>query len=489
MNETRKIGLEDAFKLAVRHRRAGRPAQAERIYREILRLQPNNAAVHNNLGKAFQDQGMPGEAITCYRRAMAIKPDYVKAHHNLGNVLQHVGRLDEAVTLFQRAIDIDPEQPEPYNILGNILTKLGKQQQAVLCYQSALTINPEYVEAQINLAVAYGRLGELDEAIASYQRALEISPSDPQAHWNYAQALLLKGQFEKGWLEYEWRWKCEDFPSLKRNFAQPLWDGSNLNGRTILLHCEQGMGDSIQFIRYVPIVARLGGRVVVECPPQLKGLFQSVSGIDRLVGHHGELPTFDVQAPLLSLPHIFHTTAATIPGDVPYLAAPPEAGPGLPDCPEGTRLKVGISWAGSRTNADDRNRSCRLRQFEPLWSIPGVAFFSLQYDEAAAELAGSAGAVRDLSGRLGDFAVTATIVERLDLVISVDTAVVHLAGALGKPVWVVLSFAPDWRWMLDREDTPWYPTMRLFRQPALGDWASVFARVAGELGREAAGRG
>ncbi len=489
MSETRKIGLEDAFTLATRHQQAGRPEVAERIYRKILDVQPDNAAANTKLGRLFQDQGKPDEAIACYRRFIEIKPDHAKAHFNLGTVLYDTGKLDEAIACYRRAIEIKPDYTKAHHNLGKALQDEGKLDEAIVCYKRALEIDPDLAKTHNNLGHALGNQRKTDDAVACFRRAMEINPDYASAHFNYSLALLTLGEFTEGWVEHEWRWKREDPKYRGRGFAQPLWDGSRLDRRTILVHAEQGLGDAIQFIRYVPLVERRGGRVVVECKPQLVDLFSTMSAIDEVIARGDPLPAFDVYAPLMSLPHIFQTTAATIPGDVPYLAAPPEAGPGLPDCPEGTRLRVGISWAGSRINADDRTRSCRLSQFEPLWSIPGVAFFSLQYDEAAAELADSAGAVRDLGGRLGDFAVTAAIIERLDLVISVDTAVVHLAGALGKPVWVLIPFAADWRWMLDREDTPWYPTMRLFRQPALGDWASVFARVAGELGREAAGRG
>ena len=344
------------------------------------------------------------------------------------------------------------------------------------CYQRALSINPEYAKAHSNLGVAYSDLGDLDKSIASYRRALEISPGFPEAHWNYAQVLLLKGRFEQGWIEYEWRWKWKDFPSLKRNFAQPLWDGSNLNGRTILLHCEQGLGDSIQFIRYAPMVARLGGRVVVECPPQLKRLFQGVSGIDRLAGHHGELPTFDVQAPLLSLPHIFKTDLETIPNTVPYLSPPSEP---LINLERGDGVRVGMVWAGKPTHIGDIKRSVDLGHFTTIANMEGCIFYSLQVGERRQDIGQHDlnESLIDLGEDLADFAVTASAIEQLDLVISIDTAVAHLAGALGKPVWTLLPHMPDWRWMLDREDTPWYPTMRLFRQKKAGDWEGVFRDV------------
>ena len=521
MNETRKIGLQDAFKLATRHHQAGRLAKAEGVYREILRVRPDNAAAHNNLGKVLQDQGRTDQAIACFKRVLKVKPDlagahnnlgnalcekgkpkeaavcyrraikidanYAHAHHNLGNVLKGQGKSDAAVACYKRALAIDPDLAEAHHSMGNVCQDEGRWADAVKYYGQALSLKPDAPETHSSLGNALHRLGRLDEAMVHLERALSIKPDYPTGHFNKALADLLTGNYAEGWPGYEWRWRMKRYGKGKRNFRQPLWDGSPLEGRTIFLHDEQGFGDAIHFVRYASLVERRGGRVVVECRRQLVRFFSTMGAIGEVIARGDPLPAFDVYAPLMSLPHIFRTTAATIPGDVPYLAAPPEAGPGLPDCPEGTRLRVGIAWAGSRTNTNDRNRSCRLRQFEPLLSIPGVAFFSLQKDEAAAELAGTS--VRDLSGGLGDFADTAAIVGQLDLVVSVDTAVVHVAGALAKPVWVLVPFSPDWRWMRDRDDSPWYPTLRLFRQPALGDWASVFATVAGELGREAAGRG
>ncbi len=519
MGEKRKISLEDAFKLAAEHHRAGRPARAERLYKEILGVRPDNAAAHNNLGKALQDQGRPDEAIACFRRALRIDPNLAGTYNNLGNALHDKGRPKEAALCYRQAIKTDPDNAHAYHNLGNVFKGQGKHEQAAACYRRALERNPDLAEAHHGLGNVcqdegrwadavehYGRalslnpdgaeshsslgnalynLGRLDEAMGHLERAVSIKPDYTTGHFNKSLADLLTGNYAEGWRGYEWRWRMKQYGKGKRDFRRPLWDGSPLEGRTIFLHDEQGFGDAIQFVRYAPMVKERGGRVVVECQPQLARLFSAMGAIGEVIPRGDPLPAFDVYAPLMSLPGIFGTTLATIPGHVPYLAPPAEAGPDLPDCPDGTRLTAGIAWAGSRTNTNDRNRSCRLRQFEPVLSVPGVAFFSLQKDEAA-ELADSAGTVRDLSGGLGDFADTAAVVDRLDLVISVDTAVVHVAGALGRPVWLLVPFAPDWRWMRDRDDSPWYPTLRLFRQPALGDWPSVFARVAGELVREAA---
>ena len=518
MGDKRTISLQDAFKLAGAHHRAGRPALAERLYKQILGVQPDNAAVHNNLGQALQELGKPDQAIACFRRALKIDPTLAEPHCNLGNALYDAGKIDQAVAWFRRGLKIDPNLAGAHCNLGAALRRQGKLDEAALCYRRTLEIDPGFAKAHHNLgnvsqdegrweeAVAhYGRalsldpdraeshsslgnalyfLGRLDEAMEHLERAVAIKPDYAAGHFNKSLADLLSGNYAEGWRGYEWRWRMKQHAGGKRDFDRPRWDGSPLEGRTILLHDEQGLGDAIHFVRYAPMVKERGGRVVVECRPQLVRLFSTMDAIDDLIPMGDPLPAFDVYAPLMSLPGIFGTTLATIPGHVPYLAPPAEAGPALPEGPDGTRLTVGIAWAGSRTNTNDRNRSCRLRDFDPVLSVPGVAFFSLQKDEAAAELEGTA--VHDLSGRLGDFADTAAVVDKLDLVLSVDTAVIHVAGALGRPVWVLVPFAPDWRWARHGDTSPWYPTVRLFRQPAPGDWASVFATVAEELGRRAA---
>lgn len=328
-------------------------------------------------------------------------------------------------------------------------------------------------------------MGQIDEAIAAYRRALALNRGLAEAHNSLGLALLLQGEFLPGWDEYEWRWKMKDFPSPQRNLDQVQWTGQPLEGRTLLLHAEQGIGDTLQFIRYLPLIRRLGASIIVECPSELQRLIRPIASGHR-VGVTGQpLPPFELHCPLMSLPRVFGTMLDSIPREIPYLRADADdiqtwkdrLGEDLPS------LKVGLAWAGSPNHAEDRYRSIALDRLGPLGQVPGIRFVSLQKGHAATQTNKLPHGMQliDISEEINDFADTAALIANLDLVIAVDTAVAHLAGAMGAPVWVLLPFAPDWRWMLDREDSPWYPTMRLFRQPLRGDWDSVIARVVRAL--------
>jgi hypothetical protein len=418
-----------------------------------VRLKPGYAEAHNSLGIALAALGDPGAAAASYRRAVEIRPDYAEAQSNLGNVLKDQGKLEEAVASYRRALEL----------------------------------KPNFADAHSNLGVALIKQGRLEEALASLEQALRVNPDHPLAHLNRGVVWLLQGDYERGLPEHEWR--CKQRGIRPRPFPQPLWDGSPLEGRTILLHAEQGLGDTIQFIRYAALVKRRGGTVVAACQGALLPVLAGCPGIDALVGQDGPMPPFDVQAPLLSLPRILGTTPRTIPAEVPYLRARADL---VERWQEELRspgsFLVGITWQGNPDHREDHLRSFSLSRFEPLARIPGVRLISLQKGPAAGQVAELAGRleVADLGDRLGDFADTAAVMRNLDLVITADSSPAHLAGALGVPVWVALPFAPDWRWMLGREDSPWYPSMRLFRQAAPGDWDGVFARMAEALERRLA---
>ncbi len=465
----------------------GKLDEAAACYRRALELKPDYAAVHYNLGLALKDQGKLDEAAACYRRAVELKPDYAEAHNNLGNALKDQGKLDEAVACCRRALELKPDFAEAHSNLGNAFEEQGNLDEAVACYRRALELKPDYAAVHNNLGNAFMGQGKLDEAIACCHRALELEPDFADAHATLSLLSLLTGDFQRGWAEYQWRRKTKRY--LRRDFSQPLWDGQPLQGRTILLHAEQGFGDTIQFIRYASLVKQAGASVLVECQKPLVRLLAGCRGVDALIGQGDDLPPFDVQAPLLSLPGIFHTSLGTIPADVPYLFA--ESGlvkHWQQELGGVAGFKVGIAWQGNPTFPDDRGRSIPAGCFVPLASLPGTRFFSLQKGAGVEQLQDVAGQfpITELGSRLQDFTDTAAVMMNLDLVVTSDTAIAHLAGALGVPVWVALRFIPDWRWLLDRNDSPWYPTMRLFRQDSRGDWQGVFRRIEAAIGQQMA---
>jgi len=484
-NAVAQLTIQQAFDLALQHRQAGRLHEAEQICRHIVARQPKHAEAHNNLGNLLAEKGQFDEAITTYRQAIALVPNYAEAHSNLGNALTKQGQLDEALAAYRRAIALNPNLPDAQSNLGAVLRTKGQLDEAIAAHRRAIALRPNFPAAHSNLGVALRDKGQLDDAIAAYRQAIEFNPNIADLHYNLAFALLLQGDFQQGWKEHEWRWKFKEFSSTRRNLAQPLWNGSDLTGRTILLHAEQGLGDTIQFVRYVPLVAERGGKVIFGGQPQLRRLLQGVPGIAKWLAAGEVIPPFDVHCPLLSLPLAFRTTLESIPSKLPYLFPDPELlrawRPKLAAYP--AQLKVGVAWAGKPTHENDRNRSMTLAQLAPLMQVPGARFFSLQKGEPAAQARTLPAALRlvDWTDDLNDFADTAALIANLDLVISVDTAVAHLAGAMGKPVWLMLPFAPDWRWLLDQSDSPWYPTMRLFRQTVRAEWNSVILRIADAL--------
>jgi len=439
--------IADALAIAIEHHEAGRLAQAEQLYRQILQQQPDRIQALHRLGILASQVGKHEQAIPFFQRTLALAPNFAEAHFNLASAFQNQDKIEDAIAHYQRG----------------------------------LALNPSYPEVYLNFGAALKAQCRLEDAIACYQRAITLKPNYPKARYNLALALLQRGDLPQGFTEYEWRWQLPHNPP--RNFSQPLWDGSSLQGQRILLHAEQGFGDTIQFIRYAPLVARRGGYVIVECQAPLIQLVATVPGINQVVAQGETLPQFDVHVPLLSLPYLFETTLETIPTQIPYVSPPASHHLKL-DAPQGTQFKVGIAWAGSPKNPNNRHRSLDLAYFSTLLDISGVALYSLQKESPAAELdrlGNYKERIQDLSHQLHNFTDTAAVVAQLDLVITVDTSVAHLAGALGKPVWVLLNFDPDWRWLLGRETSPWYPSVRLFRQDSPGNWQDVFARVAESL--------
>jgi len=431
-----------AFQAAAEHHRARRLDDAVKGYGKALMLNPRIPDVYNNLGVALRAQGKLEASIACYRRALALRPNNSGVYSNMGNALRELGRLEVAKASHQQAVKLAPTSPEAFYNLGLVLRDLGESDAAMSCFDRTLALNPDHVDC----------------------------------HWDRSLALLQKGELKDGFDEYEWRWKLERSPP--RDYEQPEWDGGDFKGKTLLVHQEQGFGDMIQFARFLPMVKAKGGTVVVEAQPELASLFSTLDGVDKVVDKGAELPAFDLYVPMLSLGRVLGIDLDSIPADMPYMR-PPELHPVQLPASLGRIKKVGISWAGKPTHQNDRNRSCPFNHFVDLLGLAGMTVFSLQKGPRVAEVAeaGAEALVTDIGTRLGDFADTAAVIEQLDLIITVDTALAHLAGALGKPVWVVLPYSPDWRWMLSRRDSPWYPSMRLFRQRRFGAWGPVFVDI------------
>jgi tetratricopeptide (TPR) repeat protein len=500
--------VDALYNLGNTYQDLGQPERAVAYFERALRLNPEAIELHNNLGTALQDLGRFDEAIGCYRKALALRPDRVEGLDNLGGALQEQGKLDEAQACYehalalrpnraesliglgvvmraqgrledavahhQQALALSPDHPDAHSNLGIALVDLGRRAEAITHHKKAVALQPGRAEPHYNLGSALQRHGLYAEALACYGRALALNPDYAKAHLNRSLALLLRGEFDDGWQEYEWRFAVNVYD---RKFDRPLWSGEPLAGASILIHAEQGFGDTLQFVRYIPAVAECGGRVVLEVPASLVRLARTVAGISEVVASGDPLPTFDCHCPLLSLPRVFKTNLATIPQTVPYLRVPAEASAGWADrIPTSPGPKVGVVWAGTTVGAID------LRLLQPLWEVDGVSWFSLQVGDRLADISSLRGVkIADLSPWLTDFAETAAAVCRLDLVISVDTSVAHLAGALGRPTWLLLRYSPEWRWLLERDDSPWYPSARLYRQKKEGDWPKVAREVAATL--------
>ncbi len=423
--------------------------------------------------------------------ALAAAPDHADALHARGNALYRLKRHDAALADYERLLELRPNDIDVLNNRGGALAELGRLDEAYASYDRAFAIDPGVPEILINKGHVCADQHRFDEALACYATAAALATLRPEAEFGASLVRLRLGQFAQGWRDYEWRWQQASWAPQRREFVAPLWLGEGpLAGRTILLHAEQGFGDTLQFVRYAALVAARGATVLLEVQAALKSLLRGTAGVAQIFARGEPLPRFDLHCPLMSLPLAFGTALDTIPADVPYVFAPAdrvahwrarlgEPGP----------LRVGLVWAGSAVHKNNHNRSIAFERFRALLSAPGVAFVSLQQELGAAEAADLNGRanVIALGGELRDFADTAAVVSLLDVVVSADTAMVHLAGALGRPVWALLPFAPDFRWLLGRPDSPWYPTARLFRQPRFGDWESVLARVQDELEALAAG--
>jgi lipoprotein NlpI len=509
-------------------RALGRSEAALAAFDAALALCPGAAGIHLNRGNLLGDLGRLDAALDAYDRAVALRPDYVEAFNNRGSSLMSLGRHDLALASFDAALRLRPDSPvihlnrglalrelgrcaeavasydraltgQPDSVAalynrGNALAGLGRHEEALAGVDAALAVQPEYEAAQINRSLTLKILRRYDEAVAGYQALIARQPDHAEAHTYLGICHLLFGRLRPGWAEYHWRWKSAGFPVVKRDFTQPLWRGDSLGGRTILLHSEQGLGDTLQFCRFIPRVAAQGGRVVLEAEESLLGLLGGL-GVAQLVAKGTPLPAFDCHCPLLSLPLAFDIDLASIPAPRRYLSGDGARVAHWADrLGPATRPRIGLVWRGNSAHTNDANRSLGLADFLPLLS-DGVEIISLQKEVRAADrlVLRAHPQIRHYGADLADLSDTAALCDLVDLVISVDTAVAHLAGALGRPVWIVLPHTPDWRWLLDRTDSPWYPSATLYRRGRDEDWAAVIARLGGDLGRafapNGAGRG
>ncbi|WP_281663486.1 tetratricopeptide repeat-containing glycosyltransferase family protein [Paraburkholderia fungorum] len=458
-----------------------------------LALQSGFPDALNNRGNAQAGLNLPLEALNSFDRALASAPDFAPAWNNRACVLRDLGRAADALASCDHAIALQPGYPDAWSNRGNALSDLNRPHEARESYQRALELAPAFADAWNNLGLTQVDLNEHAQALHSYERALAVNPAAAETHWNRSLCLLQLGQLEAGWAEYEWRWERSRIKASRRTFAQPLWLGNfSIDGKTILLHAEQGLGDTLQFCRYAKTVSKLGAKVVLEVPRELMRLMSTLDGVNQLIEAGHALPPFDCHCPLLSLPLACKTDLASIPSKTPYLFADPQASREWHEriaAPAQKCLNVGLVWAGgnrphvAELRKNDARRSITFERLAPILDVPNVRFFSLQKGPAARQLQhdDSHLDVIDYTEELDDFADTAALVANLDLVISVDTSTAHLAGALDKPVWILNRFDTCWRWMLERTDTPWYAQAKLFRQPALGDWDSVIRNVRDAL--------
>jgi len=428
-------------------------------------------------------RGSVDAAAQIYREVLAGEPAHPIAQHYLGVIEYQRGSLALALPLLEASAAALPAEPEFHNNLGLAYAAADREADAIAQYRETLRLNPRHAVAWNNLGLALQSLNQVDAATDAFRRAVALDPGFAQAHWNLSLALLVAGRFAEGFVEYEWRLKLSELGKNRHAFTGPRWDGGDVRGKTLLLYAEQGLGDAVQFARFATPLASEGARIIVTCPPALQLLLATVPGVSEVAAAGNRLPPYDAHIALLSLPGALNVSVDSIPAPIPYVHVDRQRREARrATLSHDGRLRAGIAWAGNSTHTNDRHRSMPLATLLPLFGVGGVAWYSLQHGEAAAQLEEQRAAayVEPLPAHftLDD---TAALIAELDLIISVDTSIVHLAGALARPCWVMLPYAPDWRWLLDRDDTPWYPTLRLFRQSIAHDWSSVVARVATEL--------
>ena len=460
----------------------GRLEQAVASYDLAIKARPNYAEAYCNRGNVLKELKQNEQAVASYDQALRIRPDYAQAYSNRGNALKELKRLDDAIADYDKAISIEPDYADAHYNRGVALVELSQLDQAVESYEQAIRFKPDYVEAHTNLGNTLLQLRRLENVLASYDQAISIRPDYAEAQWNKSLYLLLTGDLAQGFELYEWGRKLAQ-RGASNQFSQPLWLGAeSLAGKTILLQVEQGLGDCIQFCRYAKLVNALGAKVLLEAPAALARLFEGLEGVSQLLQVGQVRPDFDYYTSLLSLPLAFKTTLTTVPNSTPYLTTNPEKRTVWAQrLGAKTKPRIGLVWSGSTGHKNDHNRSVRLDALIQHLT-DGFEYVCLQkelreVDREALEKS----EIKNFGTELNDFTDTAALCELMDVVISVDTSVAHLAGALGKPTWVLLPYVPDWRWLLDRADSPWYPSVKLYRQEADRDWGPVLERVAADL--------
>lgn len=468
-------------RLAAIRRAQGRPEESLALLESAVLANPDSAEAYNSLGNTLNAMGRTADAVEQYRRAAVLRPHFPEAHFNLGNSLKSLEQYDEAANAYGAAIAARPTYAEAYNALGIVLDRLNRPEEAIAAYFTALVLDPGIKHGNSNLAASLAELDRHEEAIAFFDHARRLDPEAPEPVFNAALVELAMGDFDRGLRDYEARWRV---PGLKLNpheFSEARWDGqSPLDGKTILLHAEQGLGDTILFLRYAELVAAKGARVIVAVQRPLAPLLAGMGGVAQVVAAGDAIPPFDVHCPLGSLPLAFGTRVDTIPARVPYLDAQ-HAGA---DPARVAGRRIGLCWAGNPGHRNDHNRSLPLPLLERILGMPGLQFVSLQQNlrEGDGEILARHNVDTSAIASAKSLGDTARLVSQLDLVISVDTAVAHLTGAMGRPLWVLIPFRPYWVWLRRREDSPWYPAAKLFRQTRIGDWETVVGRVAAELG-------
>jgi len=458
--------------------KAGHQDLARRAFLSAASLNPDDPSLLSALADSLREQSLYGDAARQYERLAQLAPGLAAAHNNLGICLLELNRRDEALPVFRRAVEADPQMAEALNNLAMLCVETGRNVEAIALYERLRALRPDLAQAPLNQGVAFYREGRLEEAVSTLRAALALDPDNAQTHYNLAQILLLKGDWSEGFAEYEWRWSSSEFPSPRYLFVQPAWRGEPLDGRTLLVYGEQGFGDVLQFCRLLPLAGR-GGQVLFQCPPGLMNLLKGLDGV-QLVAEGQPLPPFDLTCPLLSLPHLLGPEAKLAP---PYLQPPKQE-----LFAKDPRLHVGLVWSGNPLNGRNHVRKVPLEQMARLPGSPAIAYHSLQYQPDEDWQDAFPFPVDDLSSQIHSFDDLAAAMGQLDLIISMCSAPVHLAGALGRPCWVLLHQLPDWRWGMAGKTTPWYPdTMRLYRQPKAGDWDAVISEVTTDLLRLAGG--